>query len=76
VVVVQSHIPYPRLDHVFGAVESVGFEEMCNASIETFHHAVGFGRSGLGPPVFYPEGLAQLIEPMFPAGLAPSMAAI
>lgn len=73
--VVQSHTPYPRLDHVFGAVGSVGFEDMCNASIETFHHAVGFGRSGLGPLVFYPEGLAPLIEPMFPAGLAPSMAA-
>ena len=66
--VVQGHIPHQRLPHVFGAVETVGLQDIRNAAIEPLHHAIGLGRSGFGQSVFNAQCLAQLIKLMFPAG--------
>ena len=67
--VVQGHIPHQRLPHVLGAVETVGLENIRNAAIKTFHHAIGLWRSRLGQSVLYVQRLAKSIKLMFPAGL-------
>ena len=48
----------------------MGLQDICNAAIEALHHPVGFGRPGLGQPVFYAERLAQLVKLMVATGLA------
>jgi hypothetical protein len=56
------------VSHVLGAVETVGFENIRNALIETLHHTIGFGRSGLGQSVLNVQRLAKPIELVFPDG--------
>ena len=68
--VVQGHITQQGLLHVLASLEPVGLQDVCNASIEPLHHAVGSRCSGLGQPVLDAQFLAQLIELMVAAGLA------
>ena len=67
---VQSDIPHQHLGHVLGAVEAVGFEDICNAFIKTLYHPMGLGRSGVGQSVFNTQRFAQLIKLVFPAGFS------
>lgn len=69
-VVVQSHIALQGLLHVLAAVESVGLQNVRNAAIKPFHHAVGSWSPGLGQPVLYAQLLAQLVKLMVAAGFA------
>lgn len=47
----------------------VGLRDVCNAAIESFDHAIGSRRSGLGQPVLYAQLLAQLELPRCPRRL-------
>lgn len=48
----------------------VGLEHIADTPIESFDHAIGFGRSGFGQPVLYAQFPAQLIKLMVATGLA------
>ena len=68
--VVQGHVAHERLLQIFGAVEAVGLQDIGNAPVEAFDHAIGSGCPGLGQPVLYAQLLAQLVELMVATGLA------
>ena len=56
--VVQGHVAHERLLQIFGAVEAVGLQDIGNAPVEAFDHAIGSGGPGLGQPVLYAQLLA------------------
>ena len=40
-------------------------EHIADPTIETFHHAIGLGRPGLGQAMLDPQRLTQLVKLMF-----------
>jgi hypothetical protein len=52
----------------------MGLQDIGDAPIEALHHAVGSGRSGFCQPMLNAQLLAQHIELMVAAGLAPPAA--
>lgn len=70
--VVQGHVPQPRLLQVQPALEAVASQHNGNAPIAAFDHAIGARRSGHSPPMFNVQACAQQIELMFPSVLAPT----
>ncbi len=50
--------------------EVVGFEDVGDAAIEAFNHAICLRAVGLSEAVFNAEGLAELVERMLAGGLA------
>lgn len=69
-VAVQGHVMQQGLLHVLAAVEPVGLQNVCNATIEPFDHAIGSRCSGLGQSVLYAQLLAQLVKFMVATGFA------
>lgn len=67
--VVKRHITQQRLLQIFATVKSVRLQNIRDAAIEAFDHAVGFGRPGPGQAMLYFQGLAQLVKLMVATGL-------
>ena len=64
--IVQRHISCQCLFKILAAVEATSLEHISDASIEAFHHAVGFGRPETSQAMFDAQFPAQLIEFMWP----------
>ncbi len=69
VLVAEPDIAMQRRPKVFAAVEAMGAQDLCDASIEAFGHAVGLRRFGLGQTVIDAQALAQEVEFVLARGL-------
>jgi hypothetical protein len=67
--VVEQAIAKQGLFEVFAASEMMCLQDVLDASIEAFDHAVGTGNSGAGQVMFDVQRGAQLVEFMLAAGL-------
>ncbi|MPN18767.1 hypothetical protein SDC9_166130 [bioreactor metagenome] len=70
VLVVQPHKAVQRLLQILGTVEVMRAKHLAQTAVESFDHPVGLRRPGLGQSMLNAQRLAQLIEFMFPCGLA------
>lgn len=67
--VVQCHVTHQGLLQVLSAVEAVCFEDVGNASVEAFDHAVGLRCARFGQAVFDAQVAAQHVELVLARGL-------
>lgn len=68
--VVQGDVTHERFLQIFTTGESMRFEHIGDAPIESLDHAIGSGRAWLGQAVFNARGLTQLVKLMLTRGLA------
>lgn len=57
--VVQGRVAQQGLLQILRAVEVVRLEHIANAAIEALHHAICFGRAGLGQTVLNAQFLGR-----------------
>jgi hypothetical protein len=65
--VVQGYVTHERLLQFLIAGEAVCFEHICNAPIESFHHAIGLRLARWAQSVFDGHRFARLIKAVTPS---------
>jgi len=67
--IVQVHIAMQGRPQVLARPEVMGLQDVADAAIEAFHHAIGLRRPTLGQTMLNAQGLAELVELVLAAGL-------
>ena len=60
--IVQVHVAMQGRPQVLARPEVMGLQDVADAAIEAFHHAIGLRRLRLGQTMLDAQGLAELVE--------------
>ena len=60
--IVQVHVAMQGRPQVLAPPEVMGLQDVADAAIEAFHHAIGLRRPTLGQTMLDAQGLAELVE--------------